>query len=135
MPVIRTILKKARQQAVVKIVGDRSAGSSDGTSNIGPLELKLLDETLDQPNIQMNITGIMWSAPDTFPIVITRNNSTTMILNGNDNWSTSQMFGFADTSNNSANISVSLPANSTIYLHISKTAGFIEPNLQANVYR
>ena len=47
MPVIRTILKKARQQAVVKIVGDRSAGSSDGTSNIGPLELKLLDETLD----------------------------------------------------------------------------------------
>ena len=135
MPVIRTILKKARQQAVVKIVGDRSAGSSDGTSNIGPLELKLPDETLDQPNIQMNMTGIMWSAPDTFPIVITRNNSTTMILNGNDNWSTSQMFGFADTSNNSANISVTLPANSTIYLHISKTAGFIEPNLQANVYR
>ena len=130
MPVIRTVLKKVRQQAVVKIVGDRSTGSSDGTANIGPLELKLTDETLDQPNIQMNITGIMWSAPDTFPIVITRNNSTTMILNGNDNWSTSQMFGFADTSNNNANITVTMPANSTIYLHISKTAGFIEPDQQ-----
>ena len=130
MPVIRTVLKKVRQQAVVKIVGDRSTGSSDGTANIGPLELKLTDETLDQPNIRMNITGIMWSAPDTIPIVITRNNSTTMILNGNDNWSTSQMFGFADTSNNNANITVTMPANSTIYLHISKTAGFIEPDQQ-----
>ena len=93
-------------------------------------QLKLTDETLDLPNVQMNITGMMWTTPDVFPIVITRNNSTVMILNGNDNWSTSQMFGFADTSNNSANITVTMPANSTIYLHISKTAGFIEPNQQ-----
>ena len=130
MPVIRTVLKKVRQQAVIKIVGDRSAGTSDGTANIGPLELKLTDETLDLPNVQMNITGMMWTTPDVFPIVITRNNSTVMILNGNDNWSTSQMFGFADTSNNSANITVTMPAHSTIYLHISKPAGFIEPNQQ-----
>jgi hypothetical protein len=130
MPVIRTVLKKVRQQAVVKIVGNASAGSSDGTANIGPLELKLTDETLDLPNVQMNITGIMWTTPGAFPIVITRNNSTVMILNGNDNWSTSQMFGFADTSNNSANITVTMPANSTIYLHISKPAGFIEPDQQ-----
>jgi hypothetical protein len=130
MPVIRTVLKKVRQQAVIKIVGDRSAGTSDGTANITSLDLKLTDETIDQPNVQMTITGIMWSAPDTLPIVITRNNSTVMILNGNDNWSTSQMFGFADTSNSSANITVIMPANSTIYLHLSKPAGFIEPDQQ-----
>ena len=130
MPVIRTVLKKVRQQAVVKIVGNTSAGSSDGTANITSLDLKLTDETIDQPNVQMTITGIMWSAPDTLPIVITRNNSTVMILNGNDNWSTSQMFGFADTSNSSANITVTMPANSTIYLHLSKPAGFIEPDQQ-----
>jgi hypothetical protein len=123
MAVTKTILKKVKQQASVKLIGD-------GTATVSYYDLNVAGDTVDVPNVQMNITGIMWSAPDAFPIIITRNNSTTMILNGNDNWSTSQMFGFADTSNNSANISVTLPANSTIYLHISKTAGFIEPNQQ-----
>jgi hypothetical protein len=86
--------------------------------------------TLDLPNVQMNITGMIWSTPGTVPIVVTRNNSTVMLLNGNDNWSLSQMFGFVDTSNNSANITVVMPANSTMYLHISKPAGFIEPDQQ-----
>ena len=130
MPVVKTVLKKVRQQAIIKIVGNSFAGTSDGSANITPLDLKLTDETVDQQNIQMNITGMMWSAPDTLPIIIARNNSTVMILNGNDNWSTSQMFGFADTSNNNANITVTMPANSTIYLHLSKTAGFIEPDQQ-----
>jgi hypothetical protein len=43
-----------------------------------------------------------------------------------------QMFGISDTANNSANISVAMPANSLIYLSISKPGGFIEPNQQNN---
>lgn len=124
MPVTRTVLKKTLQQAVVKFVGD-------GMSNVTPQDLLTTNVTLDLPNVQMNITGMIWSIPDGGPpIVVTRNNSTVMLLNGNDNWSLSQMFGFVDTSNNSANITVVMPANSTMYLHISKPAGFIEPDQQ-----
>jgi hypothetical protein len=123
MPVTRTVLKKTLQQAVVKFVGD-------GMSNVTPQDLLTTNVTLDLPNVQMNITGIIWSTPGTVPIIITRNNSTVMLLSGNDNWSLSQMFGFVDTSNNSANITVTMPANSTMYLHISKPAGFIEPDQQ-----
>jgi hypothetical protein len=123
MPVTRTVLKKTLQQAVVKFVGD-------GMSNVTPQDLLTTNVTLDLPNVQMNITGMIWSTPGTVPIVVTRNNSTVMLLNGNDNWSLSQMFGFVDTSNNNANITVVMPANSTMYLHISKPAGFIEPDQQ-----
>ena len=123
MPVTRTVLKKTLQQAVVKFVGD-------GMSNVTPQDLLTTNVTLDLPNVQMNITGMIWTTPGTVPIIITRNNSTVMLLNGNDNWSLSQMFGFVDTSNNNANITVVMPANSTMYLHISKPAGFIEPDQQ-----
>lgn len=123
MPVTRTVLKKVRQQAVVKLVGD-------GQANITSLDLKLSDETVDQPNVQMNITGMMWSTPGALPIVVSRNGVVILYLNGNDNWSMTQMFGFADTSNTNSNISLAMPANSLVYLHLSKPAGFIEPDQQ-----
>ena len=123
MPVTRTVLKKTLQQAVVKFVGD-------GMSNVTPQDLLTTNVTLDLPNVQMNITGILWTSPGTVPIIVTRNNSTVMLLNGNDNWSLTQMFGISDTSNNNANITVVMPANSTVYLHLSMPAGFIEPNQQ-----
>ena len=125
MPVIRTVLKKVRQQAIVKMVGS-------GTSTITSLDLKLADETVDQPNVQMTITGAMWST-DNSPIIISRNGTDIMYLNGNDNWSLTQSLGFSDTSNINSNISVAMPANSTIYLHLSKPAGFIEPDQQTKI--
>lgn len=123
MPVTRTVLKKVRQQAVVKLVGD-------GQANITSLDLKLSDETVDQPNVQMNITGMMWSTPGVSPVVVSRNGIAILYLNGNDNWSMTQMLGFADTSNTNSNISIAMPANSLVYLHLSKPAGFIEPDQQ-----
>lgn len=123
MPVTTTILKKVRQQATVKMIGS-------GTATITYADLKMADDTIDAANIQMNITGMLWSTPGVTPIVITRNSTDVMYLNGIDNWSMSQAFGISDTSNNSANISVTLPANSMIYLTISKPAGFIEPDQQ-----
>ena len=123
MPVVKTVLKKVRQQAIVKLVGD-------GTASITSLDLALADENVDQPNVKINLGGTMWTTPGPNPIVITRNNTVTHYLNGNDNWTMSQMFGFSDTANNSANISVALPANSLIYLHLTKADGFDEPNQQ-----
>ena len=125
MAVTKTILKKVRQQASVKLIGD-------GQVNITSLDLKLSDDTLDQANVRMNITGMMWTTPGPNPIIVSRDNTVVMYLNGNDNWSMTQMFGISDTANNSANISVVMPANSLIYFSISKPAGFIEPNQQNN---
>ena len=123
MPVTKTVLKKVRQQATVKLVGD-------GQANITSLDLKLSDDVLDQPNVQMTITGMVWTTPGPNPIIVTRDGTVVMYLNGNDNWPISQSFGISDTSNSGANIHVAMPANSFIYLTISKPAGFIEPNQQ-----
>jgi hypothetical protein len=113
MPVTKTVLKKVRQQASVKLIGD-------GQANITTLDLKLADETLDNGNIAMNITGMVWSTPGALPIVITRNGNATQYLSGNDNWSLTQMFGISDTVANSANIFIAMPANSLMYLTITK---------------
>lgn len=123
MAVTKTVLKKVRQQAIVKLIGD-------GVANVTTVDLKLADETLDNGNVAMNITGMMWTSPGTLPIVITRNGNVTQYLWGNDNWSMTQSFGFSDITANSANISISMPANSMMYLSITKAAGFIEPNQQ-----
>lgn len=123
MPVVKTILKKVRQQATVKLIGD-------GIANITFFDLSLADEVVDEPNVQMNITGAMWTTPGPVPIILTRNGTVTQYLNGNDNWAMSQMFGISDTANNSANISVIMPANSMLYLSITKADGFNEPNQQ-----
>lgn len=123
MAVVNTVLKKVRQQAVVKLLGSLGGGQANVTS----LDIALSDETLDQPNVKFNVTGAMWSASDGVPIIVSRNGTITMYLNGNDNWSMSQMLGFTDTANNGANINVVMPANSLLYLHLTKASGFIEP--------
>lgn len=123
MAVTTTVLKNVRQQAVVKMIGD-------GQANVTYYTLKLSDDTLDIGNIQMNITGLVWSTNGSTPIVISRNGNIVMYLHGSDNWALSQTFGISETVNNNANISVALPANALMYLTISKPAGFIEPNQQ-----
>jgi hypothetical protein len=125
MAVTKTVLKKVRQQAVVKFIGD-------GVANINYLDLMLANDTIDLPNIQMNITGMAWSTDGNLPIVITRNSVVVQYLQGTDNWALTQAYGISDTSQNAANIFVTMPANSMIYLTISKPAGFIEPNQQNN---
>jgi len=125
MAVTKTVLKKVRQQATVKLIGD-------GQANITSLDLKLSDDTMDQPNVQMNITSMSWSTDGNLPIIISRNGTVIQYLQGVDNWALAQAFGISETSNNSANIFVAMPANSMVYLTISKPAGFIAPDQQNN---
>jgi hypothetical protein len=123
MPVVKTVLKKVRQQAGIKLIGD-------GTASITSLDLALADENVDQPNVKINVTGALWTTPGPVPIIMTRGGVVTQYFNGNDNWSMTQTLGFPDTANNSANITVIMPANSMIYLHLTKLDGFDEPNQQ-----
>ena len=134
MAVTKTVLKKVRQQAVVKFVGD-------GQANIDlDVDLKLADETfLGYANTNVTITGMVWSATDSVasPIVIKRPHTAaanTLMLFGNDNWSLTQMFGFADTANSSSNIHIVMPpVGGTLYLTVTKNNGYQEPNQQTKV--
>jgi len=130
MPVTKTILKRVRQQAIVKLVGDGSA-----TIDLNA-DLKLADETFKgYANANVNINSIMWSVPDSAPTLVQRNNSNVMILVGNDNWSMTQMLGFSEISNNTANITVTIPGfGGTVYLGLTKADGYTLPNDQfANI--
>jgi hypothetical protein len=127
MPISKFIIKRVRQQAVVKFVGD-------GTANVDLVaDLKLPDETVtDVANtVRVNINSVIFTnSNSTTPITIARNGNTVMQLFGNDNWSFNQMMGFVDNENNGANIKVTLPATSTLFLGLTKQ-GFNEPNNQA----
>lgn len=129
MPVTISILKKVRQQAIVKFIGD-------GTGTLDIKDLSLADETFAGYTGGANVTinSALWSSTDAnAPILIKRplNGSNVMILHGNDNWSLSQMMGFVDSSNSSANVSVTIPGGGGIlYLGLTKNNGFTEPNQQ-----
>ena len=131
MPITKTILKKVRQQAIVKLVGDGTA-----TIDINA-DLKLADETFKgYANANVNINSIMWSVPDTAPTLIQRNGSNVLIIVSNDNWSFTQMLGFSDSSNNTANISVTIPGSGgTVILGLTKAEGFAPPNDQFAIIR
>jgi hypothetical protein len=128
MPITKTIVKKVRQQAIVKFVGD-------GTANVDLIaDLKLSDETpLDPANIKVNINSIYFNN-DSGPITIKRDNSNVLLLYGSDNWFFTAVSGFSDTSNSSANVVVTIPSpGGTVILGLTKEKGFVEPDQQGFV--
>lgn len=128
MPITKTIVKKVRQQAIVKFVGD-------GTANVDLIaDLKLSDETpLDPANIKVNINSIYFNN-SSGPITINRNSSNVLLLYGSDNWFFTAVSGFSDTSNSSANVVVTIPSpGGTVILGLTKEKGFVEPDQQGFV--
>ena len=129
MPVTVTVLKKVRQQAVVKFIGD-------GTGTLDIKDLALADETFTNYTGGANVTinSVLWTSSDqNSPILIKRpaSGANVMILHGNDNWSLSQMIGFVETANSTSNVSVTLPGTGgMVYLALTKNNGFTEPNQQ-----
>jgi len=127
MPISKFIIKRVRQQAIIKFVGD-------GTANVDLVaDLKLPDETVTNVanTVRVTINSVIFTnSNSTTPITIARNSNTVMQLFGNDNWSFNQMMGFVDNEAADANIRVTLPATSTLYLGLTKQ-GFNEPNNQA----
>jgi hypothetical protein len=127
MPITKTVLKKVRQQAVVRFVGD-------GTANIDSnVDVALSDETFEgYANVNVNINAIIFSnGSSTTPITISRNGSIVLQLFGNDNWSFAQMNGFVLSENNNANVSVTIPSpGGTVILGLSKNKGYREPDQQ-----
>ena len=132
MPITTTILKNTKQQTIVKFVGD-------GTANVNLVDLATANDTIDiQANLVVPITQLAWSVTDSInaPILIKRpatSASNVYILHGVDNWGLAQAYGISDSTNASSNINVTIPSNGgTLFMTLSKPAGFITQDLQAN---
>lgn len=128
MAITKTILKKVRQQAVVKFVGD-------GTANVDcNIDVRLSDETfIGYGNANLNINTVYYNQSNTLtPITITRNGNVLFQLFGNDQWLLSQQSGIVDSTFNGANIVVTIPApGGTVILGLTKAGGYTPPDLQA----
>lgn len=130
MAVTKTILKKARQQAVIKFVGD-------GQANVDlNADLIMSDETfLGYANCNVNINSVIYTSSDATyaPILVKRpfTGANVLILAGSDNWTLSQNYGFTDSVNSQSNINITLPpGGGTLILGLTKRNGYQEPNEQ-----
>lgn len=127
MAITKTVIKKVRQQAIIKLVGDGTA-TIDSNADIAAS-----DETFEgYANCNVNINSIFFTnGSSTTPITINRNSAVVLQLFGNDNWSFAQMSGFVLTENNSSNISVTIPSpGGTVFIGVSKVKGYREPDQQ-----
>jgi hypothetical protein len=136
MAIDKSTLQNVRQQSVIKFINH---GLAYASANLLLPELKLADEILDQPNCQVNIQTVIFVASDSTaaPIVISRGPnsfsvSNVMYLHGTDSLDFVQNTGFNDKTLPSSNIFVLMPGQSTLYVVLGKTAGFQEPDFQAN---
>lgn len=137
MAITKSILQNVRQQSVVKFINHATAD----TATLTLLELKMPDETfLGEVACNVNIQTVSFFATDSLlnPIVIGRGPSATsitanvMYLHGTDNFEFSQNTGFNDKTLNQANIIVSMPPYSMLYLVLGKASGYLEPDFQSN---
>lgn len=118
------ILKKTRQQVVVKVIGQ-------GQVTIPLSEFKLDDETLDSPKAA--ISFLYWNIAPTngYNINITRGGEVIYYLTGGDNWNLSQGTGFIDDENSDQDIVVDLINDAGTLLMCLNKAGYKEPDTQA----
>ncbi len=128
MAIVKTVLKRVRQQGVVKFIGD----AAGGTANVElGADLKTADETLDVANLQVTINTIYFNTNGSAPVIVARNASNVIVVYGSDNWLFSQQSGFVDNANVGANIAVTIPSGGgTVILGLTKQKGFVEPDQQ-----
>lgn len=119
------ILKKTRQQAVVKVVGS-------GPVTIPLSSFKLDDETLTTPKAAINF--LSWATPSASNechLVITRGGQDIYDVSGNSEWNFAQTTGFVDSEQSDQDVIVDFRGDSgTIILIFTKSAGYQEPNTQ-----
>lgn len=127
MPITKTILKKTRQQAVVRFLS-----SISGAANVTLNELALSDETIDNANAKVAITGCYFNSDGTS--VISRGSTNVLILpTGPADWDFTQSWGFRldEEANANVQIDVDMAGSGTVILVLSKYGGFTPPDQQS----
>lgn len=127
MAISQRTLKKVRQQAMIRFVGD-------GTANVDLADLALSDETFDRGNSRVTINSILFSnGSSSAPISVSRNSNVLLQLFDTDQWPLSMMFGIVEDTEASSNISITIPSpGGTVVLGLTKGEGYQPPDQQSD---
>lgn len=128
MPVTARVIKKVKQQAVVRFLSE-----GGGSANVTFANLAVAGETVDNANVSVAITGVLNSLSGL--ATIKRNGANVLILSASqqDKWDFAQAWGFVMDDNANAEIQVNFSGDGSIILLLSKKRGFNSPNDQANI--
>lgn len=122
MAVVKTILKKTHQEAVVKVSGTAATATISLASDLLPTNQALTAG--GTPTV--NIIGAHWTGANGCVITVTRNS--VVILNANGDQPTNFDFeglGFVDSVGNTSDIEVAISgAAGQIYLQLRKVNGY-----------
>jgi len=120
------ILKNSRRQAAVKITGT-------GYGNVSWSDIKYADQTYSTANASWPITDIVYDVGNAANV--TRNSNIVFSMNAGQNYvGFTKDLGVSLDEQGNANVVVNLgTTQGTVILQFSKTAGFNDPDYNANL--
>jgi hypothetical protein len=122
MAIVKTILKKTHQEAVVKVAGTAAAGTISLASDLLPT-----GQVLDGDTQTVNIVGVTWTGAADGIITITRNSVVVMTLQANAAGAlefNGQMM-LPDTIGNTSDLVVTISgAQAECWLRLRKVGGY-----------
>ena len=134
MAIVKTILKKTHQEAVVKVAGTAAAGTISLASDLLPT-----GQALDGGTQTVNIVGVTWTGAADGIVTITRNSVVVMTLQANAAGAlefNGQMM-LPDTIENTSDVVVTISgAQAECWLRLRKVGGYkttVEPE-QFGIY-
>lgn len=119
MAVIKTILKKAKHEVVVKLTNDTGTASSTFDLDVDAL----LSTEVIEGTVKVNIVEIHWAGLANSSFTLTRNSVKIFGANGSD----ADQFifsGFVDGVENTSDIVASLTGEIYVYIVLRKNSGF-----------
>ena len=134
MAIVKTILKKTHQEAVVKVAGTAAAGTISLASDLLPT-----GQALDGGTQTVNIVGVTWTGAADGIVTVTRNSVVVMTLQANAAGAlefNGQMM-LPDTIENTSDVVVTISgAQAECWLRLRKVGGYkttVEPE-QFGIY-
>ena len=119
MAVIKTILKKAKHEVVVKFTNDTSTASSTFDLDVDAL----LSTEVIEGTVKVNIVEIHWAGLASSSFTLTRNSVKIFGAQGSD----ADQFifsGFVDGVQNTSDLTISMDGEIYVYVVLRKNSGF-----------
>jgi hypothetical protein len=131
MAVVKTVLKKAHQEAVVKVAGTAAAATISLASDL--LHTNQALTSGGTPTV--NIVGAHWTGAATSAITVVRGGVTILsIVADQPNNFDFEGLGFVDTVGNTSDIVVTISgAEAAVYLRLRKIAGY-DDKVETGIY-
>jgi hypothetical protein len=132
MAIVKTIIKKTHQEAVVKVAGTAAAGTISLASDLLPT-----GQVLDGATQTVNIVGVTWSGAAAGVVTISRNSVVIMTLTSSGQLDFTGQNMTPDTIENASDIVVTISGGQAeCWLRLRKVGGYkttVEPD-QFGIY-